>query len=372
MSSDERDYTRSTMLRSWWLWENAKNFVDRWDEGAFDKAKYHGRTGSYFTGEALFPPAYWTAPPILPHINPLQPAHANNVVNMDNTRDGTTAEELYWAPRTCFTPPIIFNFDAFFPAFNAANYPLGAYVTVGLECNSGGYIGDIYEVAVINDGLGLRRVLRSNNLRDGVTTDEVLAIGVPDMGVWCSYKLVLTKHYLRLYYGTLPIVFPLTLIAELRLAGDILSDVIPYFANESAILVRNFRVGQFQVMSGTKFKEVTRVINQASIAAGNFRETTCLTFPKNAAISISQVYGVAATAGVMVYILGSQDYTCSVIDSENVTDPFAQFAPTFLAGATRARTVQYTNLPKYGRIRVRNLDGANAQGAVQVWIHEIP
>ena len=372
MSTDLPDYTRGIHIIAWWQWQQARNFVDRWENGTFDKRKYHGRTGSYYMHEATYPPVYWTPPPIITGVNPLQNAPNNNVVNMDNTRDGITIDELYFAPASCFQPPMQLNFDAFFPAFNVVNYPLGSYVTMGFEVNSGGYIGDIFEFSVIHDGLGLRRELRWFGIVNGVPTNRVLASLTADMGGWCSYKLVLTRRYFQAWYGPLGAVLPMVSLARIRVDTDILSNCIPYFANESTIILRNVRLGQFQAFSGIKNKEVERVINTQSINAGAFEESTCQTFPRNATIQTLVTYPVGTVAGIQVFVLSAPTYDCTFVDTENVTDAIANHTPTFVAGTTVASSFQVNNLPKHGRIRVRNLDGANAQGEVQVYLHEQP
>ncbi|MEM2352452.1 MAG: hypothetical protein QXT26_08610, partial [Thermoproteota archaeon] len=88
---------------------------------------------------------------------------------------------------------------------------------------------------------------------------------------------------------------------------------------------------------------------------------------KSIALTIKVTYGSTATAGVRVYLLASANNID--FDSENTTDAFTYFEPSFSAGATRQKTVNIDSLPKYLRVLVRNLDTANAQGAVKVYMH---
>jgi len=114
-----------------------------------------------------------------------------------------------------------------------------------------------------------------------------------------------------------------------------------------------------------------RVINVSSIGAGGevHADVDCRYF-KALAVTVKVTYNASATAGVRVYLLSSWDGTN--FDSENTTDAFTYFDPSFSAGATVQKTVNVDALPRFIRVLVRNLDGSYATGAVEVWVTWVP
>jgi hypothetical protein len=120
-------------------------------------------------------------------------------------------------------------------------------------------------------------------------------------------------------------------------------------------------------ISEAKIKQPLLIINVSSIAAGGEAHKDIDTGKiKSAALTVSVTYG-AATSGVRVYVLSSPD-NFTTVDSENTTDAFTYFEPSFVASASRVRTVNLDLLPRYVRILVRNLDGSVATGVVKVWL----
>jgi hypothetical protein len=121
-------------------------------------------------------------------------------------------------------------------------------------------------------------------------------------------------------------------------------------------------------MAKAQLKQPLLIINVSSIAAGGEAHKDIDTGKiKSAALTVSVTYGSGATSGVRVYILASPD-NFTTVDSENTTDAFTYFEPSFTAGATRTRTVNLDLLPRYIRILVRNLDASVATGTVKVWL----
>jgi hypothetical protein len=335
--------------------------------------KYRGRTGSIWKSEyAELNPENWTEPLFSLNVNTKQPSPFTNAIHLRNSKDGTTIDHVYFAPKIFMKPPCVLNFDAYFPTLNTTNLPNGTYFTMGFEVNSGGYIGSIFEFQVWSDATTVYARLRAVEVRDGETKDVVSANFVSSVtqGAWDSYKLVLQPNRMELYKHAGS--WPMTKIATLDVPFDIQAAVTPFFANEtSTVVVGNVYIGQFQAYEVEAYKSARKVIDVSSIAAGGYAESGVLIPPKECAVSIIVTYGSGATAGVRVYILAANDQDATMIDSENTTDAFTYFEPSFAAGATRQRTVNLDSLPKYCRIRVRNLDGSVATGAVKVYVHEV-
>lgn len=372
MATDLPDYTKATLSVEWWKYNEISNFVERWEQGLFDRRKFHGRTGAYYISDARFPPPYWDTPQILTARNTMQPAPFNNVVIMRNTSRFYGIDSLYFAANGCFRIPVILNFDAYFAALNLANYPNGTQLYAGLEINSGGYMGDIMTWIIYTAGGVINSLLHVVSIEDGVPTVRTTPVVGLVTGAWRGFKLQLTENDLTLYMSGAASGFPMTELARLPYSWDYAAHVIPFFANESTAAVNAMWLGQFQCYTATRLKEVRHIIDYDSIVAGGLRASACQVFPKSAVFQIRQTYGAAAAAGVQVWILGASDQGCTIIDSMLAADAFDNWTPSFLAGATRHSSHLVENLPKYGTVVVANLDGANAQGAVDVWMHKIP
>jgi hypothetical protein len=335
--------------------------------------KYRGRTNSIWKSEyAELNPENWTEPLFSLNVNTRQPSPFQNAIHLRNSKDGTSIDHIYFAPKIFMRPPSVLNFDAYFPTFNTTNFPNGSYFSMGFEVNSGGYIGSMFEFQVWSDGTTVHARLRAVEVRDGVSNESVSADFASSVtqAAWESYKLMLLPNRMELhkYAGS----WPLTKIASLDIPFDIQAAVTPYFANETdTAVVSNVYIGQFQAYEVKQYKGVRNVINVSSIAAGGYADSGVLILPEECAVSVNVTYGSTATAGVRVYILAANDQAAATIDAENTTDAFAYFEPSFAAGATRQRTVNLDSLPKYCKILVRNLDGSVATGAVKVYVHEV-
>ena len=335
--------------------------------------RYMGRTGSVWKSEyAELNPDNWNLPLIEKNVNAQQPSPWNNAIHLRNSKDGTTLDEIYFAPRISMKPPVVLNFDAYFPAFNTSNYPNGTYIALGFEVNSGGYLGTIYALEILSDGTTVTVRLKGLGIRDGSGAEVTKTISGLVTDDWRGFKLVLTKRCLKLYQGTIAGQgYPLELVDELPISLDYVSYVTPFFANESSAIVSGVKIGQFQAFEINPSKSVRKVIDVSSISAGGYVDSDIIAFPKEAALTVKVTYNSSASNGVRVYILACSDPQCSNIDSENTTDAFTYFEPSFSAGATRQKTVNLDLLPKYGKIRVRNLDSSYATGAVKAWLHEV-
>ncbi|MCD6240381.1 hypothetical protein J7K27_02500 [Candidatus Bathyarchaeota archaeon] len=369
-------------LRDRMYWMHCNHYVERWEwlYSTDDTAKKHefyrkycGRTGSVWKSEyAELSPTNWNLPLIETGVNTQQPSPWNNAIHLRNSKDGSTLDEVYFAPRIAMKPPCVLNFDAYFPALNTTNYPNGTYIALGFEVNSGGYLGTIYALEILSDGTTVTVRLKGLGIRDGsgaVITKSISGLVTDD---WRGFKLILTRRWLKLYQGTTSGQgYPLELVDELPITLDYVSYVTPFFANESSAIVSGVKIGQFQAFEINPSKSVRKVIDVSSISAGGYAESDVIAFPKEAALTVKVTYSSSASKGIRVYILACSDYQCSNIDSENTTDAFTYFEPSFTAEATRQKTVNLDLLPKYGKIRVRNLDGSYATGRVQVWVHEV-
>jgi len=118
-------------------------------------------------------------------------------------------------------------------------------------------------------------------------------------------------------------------------------------------------------------KTTSTLIDVPSISAGGEAHTDLeLQTVQDIILTVRVTYHSSATSGVRVYILASQDG--SSWDSENVTDAYAYFEPSFQAGQTRQATAVLTKTPPQVRILVRNLDSSYPTGAVKAWVTLIP
>jgi hypothetical protein len=335
--------------------------------------KYRGRTNSIWKSEyAELNPENWTEPLFSLNVNTQQPSPWKNAIHMRNSKDGTTLDELYIAPKIYMRPPCALYLDAYIPALNTTNYPNGSYLGFGLEVNSGMYGSGGFLLEIYSDGTTVTCKLRYIGLRDGSAVSVATSATGLNTDRYCNYQLILYPYRLELWQGTTAGQgYPMSKVAELTVNIDYNVVVTPFFFNEGSAIASGYYVGQFMAYEIAGRRAVRKVIDVSSIAAGGYTDSDVLTLPKESAVSIVATYGSTATSGVRVYILAANDSSASSIDSENTTDAFTYFEPSFAAGATRQRTVNLDSLPKYCKILVRNLDGSVATGAVKVYVHEV-
>jgi len=114
-------------------------------------------------------------------------------------------------------------------------------------------------------------------------------------------------------------------------------------------------------------KDFKKELDEVSIPAGKSKDVDVSTdgLFSGLLVTCRAIYHAAATAGVRVRVLYSFDGTN--FDSEEDADAEENyFEPSFSAGATRQRSVIFALLSPYVRIRVTNLDGAQAV-TVTLW-----
>lgn len=117
-------------------------------------------------------------------------------------------------------------------------------------------------------------------------------------------------------------------------------------------------------------KRLDRLIAATAIAAGGTALVNVSMFDQaGGAITVRQIYGVAITAGIRVFILASPDNSFNQLDTENPIDAFVSFDPSYLAATSTIQTTKNLDIvPPFFQILVRNLDAVNPQGACTVWL----
>jgi len=109
-----------------------------------------------------------------------------------------------------------------------------------------------------------------------------------------------------------------------------------------------------------KHKEILTIVDVSSIGAGGSVNSKVVDIGYQAilALTIRVTYHSAATSGIRCDVYSSSDR------ANWDTDLYAQFSPSFAAGATRQKTVLIDPTARYLRVTVVNLDGTYATGAV--------
>jgi hypothetical protein len=190
-------------------------------------------------------------------------------------------------------------------------------------------------------------------------------------GSWKKYILLFMPEIglVQLYEGSDE---TFTKVGEIEVTDTIISEGewIPIFFNEgSSTVVSSYEIGQFFVheLLLSNYKSTITAIDVTSITNGGYADSSALVLPKDCAITVSVTYGASVTAGVRVYVLASNDGTN--FDTEDINYAFTYFDVGYGANSTKQKSVNLDCLPKYVKIRVRNLDGTNATGAVKVYVH---
>lgn len=355
-----RAYIEQDLMRDVWLYDGS--YTERWEQG-FRRKLYHGRTGAYFASESAqnIPFDKWTLPEIIENINPVEPYPWNNALRMRNSKDGATIDHIYVGfPKALYRG--VMAFEAKLPSPTGLNN-----LYIGFEVNSGGKYANMACLACIN---GAWKLYTKNFMQvpeEGQLGSEVSQpVTISRLDAWGEYALVYDPPFLLLYEYQ-----PAT--DEWKLIGNLYTKAlqgkaIPFFANEMTTGISEFLIGNVWIYEIEPAKHTIPIIDVASLAAGGeVHADLNLALLKSIALTIKVTYGSTATAGVRVYLLASANNID--FDSENTTDAFTYFEPSFSAGATRQKTVNIDSLPKYLRVLVRNLDTANAQGAVKVYMH---
>lgn len=107
-------------------------------------------------------------------------------------------------------------------------------------------------------------------------------------------------------------------------------------------------------------KTVTKIVDVVSIGNGATETSDVIELPLSGylALTIRATYDGAATDGIRCDVFTSPDNT------NWDTDTYAEFSPTFLAGATYQKTILVDPSARYIRVNVVNLDAAKDTGAV--------
>jgi hypothetical protein len=214
-----------------------KSFVESWERG-FDKHKYYGRMGAFFKSEAaVLDRTKWTSPPIVSAGCTIETAPWNNAVNMRNSIDGTTVDELYLALPRVFKRAR-FRLNALLPT--TAQIGATGLVAYGFEtCRQGATAAFVFQ------GYFSTYKLAANYLdpKTGGAVNEFLDITalMAHLNAWSEYHLALEPPFLRLYeyfgaawslLGTLPLS---------RYTGDMWLQ--PLICNEGTTVLTNFQIG---------------------------------------------------------------------------------------------------------------------------------
>jgi hypothetical protein len=348
-----------------WEWVTSTDITERKRRFYRD---YHGRMGSFWTSEStVLHSDYWSEPVIVAGANTIESSPFNNAIHVRNSKDGSTVDQFYMGVNRAFIRPVL-RVDACIP--NPATLPSDAFLGFGFEPSRSLYTS----IAILQVMSGSCKLVWTYMTPDGPKIISSASNITLNWGSWNRYILALFNNRLMLFEGTATAPPTWTLKDMLVADEQYVHNVphIPIFFNEGANnIASGFYIGNFIVYSLSDGKVARKVIDVSSIAAGGYADSGVLALPKECAVSAIVTYGSGATAGVRVYILAANDQGATMIDSENTTDAFTYFDPSFAAGATRQRTVNLDSLPKYCRIRVRNLDGSVATGAVKVYVHEV-
>lgn len=353
-----RFFPEDEIIRENWLYDGS--YVERWEQG-FRKKLYHGRTGAYFESESKdnIPFDKWTIPELVSEDNPLEPSPYNTSLRLINTKDGSTLDSLYIGfPKALFRGRICF--EAKLPS-------TGDDIYIGFEVNSGGAFAGIACLWLDNNNWKLLFVSPETKL-SGIGGGKTKPITLNRPDAWNRYVLEIDPPYMIFYQGTTsdPTVFDVVVWNPEMKPGK----YIPFLANEDLNSIIDVRVGNIWVYETEPDKHVETIIDVASIpASGEVHSDLNLQMLKSIALTVRVTYGATATSGVTVYLLASSDG--SNFDTENSTDAFYFFEPSFSAGQTRQKTVNIDSLPKYLRVLVRNKDASVATGAVKVNVHGV-
>lgn len=161
-----------------------------------------------------------------------------NAVDMTNSKDGKTIDEIYIQPRAVFDPPCVMRITCKFPA----SVPAGASLIFGFEVNSQGGQA-IYQVLMDSTGFHLK----SNCITPTANPDpQDAAITLTDQtnyhNLWLYYDP--PKLYLWGWNGSATALLGTVTIGHSPDAYDCVS---PFVTNESSSIVSGFCVGHWAV-----------------------------------------------------------------------------------------------------------------------------
>jgi len=232
-----------------------KNFIERWEwlpdtmnRRTFFFSRYTGRSYPYapvFKSEVGKDPSTWNMPlPILDDLPTSETQGMRNAINMRNSIDGKTPDELYVAPRMAFEPPCMMRLTAKIP--NNASIPSGGMLFFGFEVNSQGG-NAIYCFYADNSGSDIRTRCMTPTGLDGQSTGVTL----PHPNVYATYWLYYNPPSFSLF--EMPFGGSITLLGTVTMVGaDAYDCVIPFVAAErfndaSTAIINGFSVGHWAV-----------------------------------------------------------------------------------------------------------------------------
>jgi len=214
-------------------------FIERWNEGFFDKYLYIGRSGAFYESQSVDRnPENWTSPPFLTGVNTFEASPWNNAIQLRNSRDGVRADDLYVGiPRQYKSCQ--FTFMAKLPTL--AELAATDHIWVGFEKTSSASTC----IAALTGNNGQYYLYCTFIGPNGQISRTSGVITLPNLNAWGWYTLVLTQTGLRLLeWNWGPTGFALRGYVEFpdRVGIDWMS---PFFANESSntSILSNFYIG---------------------------------------------------------------------------------------------------------------------------------
>jgi len=241
------------------------------------------------------PPETWQLPRIIlmpPKTNPDETLDANspwgNVVDMTNSKDGVSLDEIYIQPRITFKPPVMMQISAKFP--DPATLGANDTMLAGFEVNSQG--GHAIHCIVVNSGPFLDNLMMTPSGRE----DNGTAFTVLNPNVFSRYFLEFDPPFLRLWQSPAghPETFPNQLTTSKCLLGNNFDNVNAFIANE-AVSIKSFYVNHWAVWSRTRLSN--SVLPQA------YGKTPII--KSNSASNNSAIIHTV-TAGKIFYLTGGQ------------------------------------------------------------------
>lgn len=272
MSSGRR-YGSQVLPESFPYWNISEGapYVERWEfltdlvsrRRVFFE-KYQGRMGSVWASEAGLPESSWTLPNI--ELNQvaagLDAAPWNNYINMDNSKDGVTVDEIYFAIRKCYKRARM-RITCFLPTI--ATVPITGFLLFGFEVVSQG--GHAIAMVMLNNGVAtlLCNMMGEDGTISAVPTAQNVTAGMT-FNAWSTYLFEYDPPVIRFSQF---IAGNYVLVGEMIIPQASSHDfLIPFFANESTTIVTGYAISHIAVspitQSGMTHKRLATVNPQAN------------------------------------------------------------------------------------------------------------
>ncbi len=233
---------------------NDINFTERW-EWLTDQPRLRDYFFNQYTGRSYpFSPCWlsevgtnpdsWPIPKFKIGAGPTgEPPKMRNVIDLTNTKDGSTIDEVYVQPRKAYAPPCMMRITCKLP--DPAGVPGGTELLFGFEINSQGGAA-IYSFYVENGFVGIKTKCMIPTGQHDAQTAAVLVTPTQFM----EYHLDYEPPYLRLfqYSGGVR-----NLLATCTIVGATADDYVsPFATNESSTIVSGYEVGHWAVWQRKK------------------------------------------------------------------------------------------------------------------------